>query len=171
MAHPRYRLSRAHRKIERTTGNITLNGAATTVWEEVAAESGGPGTGLFDITLEAQVGDDIEVGMSSLLGTEAVTIYLDVAFIVSAAAVGYVGGTGASGDSGIQSWRGDGGLFQKLSGGDIKTVTSPLITTTGHIVLRPMFRVGTSATARTLYATTVNPFRWWVKNLGPADPE
>jgi hypothetical protein len=170
MAYPRSRASRAHKKVERTAGSVTLNAAATTAWEEVAAESGGPGTGGFDIVLAGQVGDDVEVAMSALLGNEAVTVFFDIAFMVSGAPAGWVGATGASGDAGVQAWRCESGAFQKANGGDLKTLTSGLIATTGLITLRPYFRAGTAATAKTLFASAANPFRWWAKNLGPPDP-
>lgn len=168
MSYPRHQLARAFKKVSRTTGDLTVNTPLGT-WQELAAETGGPGTGGLDIVLAAQVDDVIEVGMSAIWGNEAVVGYLDVAFIVSAAVAGYVGGAGGAAEAGVPAWRASASVFGPVAGGDLKTVTAPLLTAAGTLQLRPYVRTGTVGN-RTLFASADNPFKWWAKNLGPSDP-
>lgn len=160
MARPRFRQSRMHKVTRRTSGNLTLN---STNWANVD-------TGL-DITLDAQVGDDIEVGINALAGTEAQILFLDVVSLVSAAPVNSFGKQGAvttaPAPNGIAGWRGAASMETVLGSPVHKTLVAGDISS-GKVTLRLRYSVPGN---KTLYADGTNwTLEFWAKNLGPADP-
>ena len=161
MAYPRFQRAQAFRTYRRTSGNITLN---STTWANVD-------TGA-DLTIEAQVGDVIEVGINCIAGNEAVDAWMDVGFLVSAAINSSVGSgeiTTTTGD-GILGWLIGNGVQDKPGPPAHKTLVAGDIDANGRVTARLRYRTA-SATAKTIYAGTANPFLFYAKNLGPADPE
>lgn len=163
MAYPRHQLSRQFKKKTLTSGDITLNQTAVT---NVST--------ALDITLDAQVGDEIEYNISGLLSNINQTVCFDVYSVVSSATVNPFGaGLSASlaSTQGVQGWfQGNDGLYARLNGGAIHTVIAGDLDTNGRITLRLQY-AKVSATARTLYANTNNPLTVWAKNLGPSDDD
>lgn len=166
MAYPRFRRSRAHKLVSRATGtSIVLNSTAIA---EVAAATNGPGTGGFDITLEAQVNDVLEVGINALFGNEAVQVCFDIYTIVSSARTNPFGaGLSASNGTtqGLQSWIGFSGSFTGIGTPALYVVQAGDIAS-GAVTIRPYY-VTTTATNKTLFSTANNPFKMYCKNLGP----
>lgn len=140
---------------KRVSGDITLN---STSWANVD-------TGL-DLVLDAATGDTILAGASMVIGSEATTLCLDVATIVSAAPVNYFGTAGGAGDFGITSWLGTTGQVESAGAPTMYTLQSGDIST-GTVTLRLRYRT-TSATNKTLRASSTLPFLWWAENIGPA---
>lgn len=162
MTTPRFLPSQAHKKFTRTDGNLTLNSGS---WADL------PTIGTsFDITLEAQVGDDIEAGINARFGSEAFFAALDVVTIVSAAYVSSFSTQSTSRPSaGAGAWRGISGSQVEASGSLLYTVTSGDLNADGTITLRVQYSEA-AAGNKTLYAgTAVAPFQFWAKNIGPAD--
>lgn len=148
--------------VRRQTGtNISLN-SATSV--ELAAATNGPGTGGFDLILAAQVGDSIETRFSCLIGPEAAHTYLNVATMVSGAAVNYVLGAVAIGAS---PWYARGTFWTSIGGSVDYTVVAGDLSS-GLVTLRPYYTQA-SATARVLYTDATSLFQFYAKNLGPPD--
>lgn len=160
MAYPRYLRARAHRKFRKVSGNTTYASAS---W-------GNLDTGL-DMTIEAQVGDDLEYGLSGVWSTEAVNCRLDVATLVSGAVVNYFGGAveTATGD-GVGAWYGKTGEVSAVGGAVLYTVQAGDIDANGKVTVRLRARCD-SATTKTLFSNANLPLQGYVKNLGPADPE
>lgn len=160
MAYPRFQRARDFKFFNRTAGDLTLN---STVWADL------PTIGTtWDATLAAQVGDVIEAGMTGVWNTDVVFSYLDAVTVVGGAVVNHFGTSAASG-SGVESWRGNtssqfdpigGSIYYALVAGDISA---------GTVTVRPRFRTS-AAINKVLYASSLNPLQWRVRNLGPADP-
>jgi hypothetical protein len=141
----------------RTAGNLTLN---STSWANVD-------TGL-DIALTASVGDFIECGLSAFLAGESVNTGFDVATIVSASPVNYLGASGGGSDYGAQAWLAPDSGHPTAVGGSI--IGPALVSgdiSGGTVTLRLRYRTG-AASNRTLSATSTQPLHWWAKNIGPA---
>lgn len=140
--------------IKLTGGNITAN---QTSWGELAAETGGPGTGGLDMVLSGvAAGDIVEVSLGAYLNSAATYVYLDIATIVSAAAVNYFGAvTGASTGDGCVCWAAitsreetvGGTVAYALVSGDISSST---------VTLRPWMRTS-AATNRTIFGVAADP--------------
>lgn len=153
MASPRFRLGRAHKKATRTAGNITLN---STSW--TAVNSG------LDITLAAQVGDDLEFLFDADVETASPTAFFTVGTLVSAAIVNQAG----SANYGPSGWAARASQEERKNCKYIYTVVSGDLSG-GTVTCRLLYKTST-ATNRTLYADTDTPLLFAVKNLGPADP-
>jgi hypothetical protein len=153
----------AHVKL--TGGNITAN---QTSWGELASESGGPGTGLLDLDFTGVVaGDILECAISMLVGSAATYLYLDVATIVSASPVNYLGSvTGAGTGDGVQAWTAVTGREEPKGGSVMYTIQSGDLSA-GALKLRPWLRTS-SATNRTLFGSAANPFHFSAKLYRPA---
>lgn len=164
MAYPRFMLSKAHRRIVRSTGSdMSLT---STAYAELAAATNGPGTGGFDIVLEAQVGDVIRAGFAAALDAAAVATRLDVGTIVSGSPVNYfMGGSsfanhGWTAPASVASVLGPAASYV-MQAGDIAS---------GRVTLRPYY-IDSAGTARTLYSGSTGRFEWWAHNVSPADSE
>lgn len=170
MSYPRFQLARSHKFVRRMTGTaMTLSGASTSTWYELATATNGPGTGGFDLTLGCQVGDVIEAQLNGLTGTEATNIYTDIATLVAAAPVNYFGSGGTAAGGGVSAWRGEAGAIDSFNGAAWYTIQAGDISS-GLVTFRPMARFNTAATAKTIYGNPDWPFFFSVKNLGPVDP-
>lgn len=141
----------------RTASNVTFN---STTWANVD-------TGL-DLTLPAEVGDIVEVGISGTMENSAVTSYMNVGSFVSAALVNMWGdgGAEAAGDFGVNSWRGDTGVSHPVTGSVTKEIVSGDLDS-GVLTLRFRYKTST-ATNKQLFANSTLPFHVWAKNHGAA---
>jgi hypothetical protein len=137
----------------RTSGSLTLN---STTWANVD-------TGL-DLVLPAVAGDEIEVGLSGLLGGST-NGFLDVASIVGGSPVNYWSGSaGGASAQGVLAWRHESDLTVPLGGSAIRAAVSGDLSG-GNITLRLRYRTAT-ATNLTLHATTDLVLHFWAKNYG-----
>lgn len=160
MSYPRFQRSRDFKFFNRTAGNLTLN---STTWANL------PTIGTtWDITLAAETGDTVQVGLSALWGSEAVFGFLDVSTIVSAVAVNALSGAGGVGGEGMAGWRGAASTAFPIGASPMYTLLVGDISS-GTVTLRLRYRTFTAA-AKTLYAATDDPLHFWAKNLGPMDP-
>ena len=160
MAYPRYRAARAHKVFTRSTGDLTLN---STTWADL------PTIGTtWDAVLAAQTGDVIECGVSAFWNAEAVVGHLDVATIVSAAAVNYFATAGGASGYGVPNWAGIANAQSNAGGPYLYTLVAADISS-GTVTLRLRYRTS-AASNKTLYAQSILPLQFYAKNLGPADP-
>jgi hypothetical protein len=142
-----------------TAGDIALNSVTWANWP----------AGPADLVLAADTGDLIEVALSAVSSTEAVTGYLDVVTMVGAVVTNSfaeAGAVNASG-TGISAWFRppsaqlpvSGSFFYKLVAGDISAST---------VTLR--LRARTSAAAnKTIFANTNTGVVFFARNHGPVE--
>src|SRR4051794_6701245 len=152
MAYPRFRLSRAHKKVSSTSGPYTV---AVDAWVDIDSAGG------LDITLPARVGDDIELVASFVWSNEAAAGSFTVATRVAGAVVNRAGGT-----YGIASGYTDPSRAQAVTPHTIYTVQAADIAN-GKVTLRPQIRCANAVT-KTVIASANYPFVFFAKNLGPA---
>jgi hypothetical protein len=140
--------------IKLTGGNITAN---QTSWAELAAETGGPGTGALDLDFTGvQAGDICVVTMSYYASSTATYLYIDFATIVSSSPVNYFGAvTGASTGDGVP------GLVAITGQEDTKSDSPAYVVQSGDLSagalkVRPWMRTS-AATNRTIFGTAANP--------------
>lgn len=158
---PAYLLAKQIKKARRTSGNITLNSAN---WANVD-------TGL-DLTLSnVSTGDQLVAGLTAFSSNEAVTAYLDAVTLVSSTPTNSFGKAGAvettPGVTGVQSWLLINGVYTSVGAPALYTVVSGDIVS-GGVTVRLRYATAT-ASNKTLYASTNNPFEWFVMNLGQLD--
>lgn len=153
---PSARLSRA----VQVGGDIALaNNPATFV--EVAAASGGPGTGGLDVTIAAVAGDVLDVTGTLLFNnTTAVNAIFDLATIVAAAAVNWLGQSAGGANVGL-------GFMNTSAAGGVALAVQYVVQagdlTGGNVVLRLHYRANG---ARTLARSVANgPLLLGVVNL------
>lgn len=144
-----------------TGGNITLNSAS---WADVP--------GPADLVIDAFDGDLIVVTLSGLWGAETVEAYLDFATRVSGSPVNYVsGGAAGASNRGVVGWQAilgpSGGGMNGASIGSIDYIVQSGDISSGTVTLRLRYRTS-SASNKTLFATSDIPFHLQVKNLGQA---
>lgn len=155
MAYPRSRRSRAHKVTTRTSGNISA--VASTAYTNVDT--------ALDITIGAQVGDMLEVGLSAFAVTVAGSgLGFNACSVVSAAPVNNY----ATGSLGHAAWwmpannpaglsRG-GSLFYTVVAGDLSS---------GNVTSRLRYIDDIASGTHTIYAGSVLALMFSVKNLGP----
>lgn len=136
----------------RTSGNLSPN--SNGAWADLD-------TGL-DLTIPAASGDKLLLGFNTRSGSENVTLYIDVATIVSASPVNYVASGGTVG-RGIGGWIHPPNINSPNGGPVPYTVVSGDISG-GNVVLRLRYSTS-SATAKTLVASTSEPMVFWAINL------
>ena len=139
---------------KRTAGSYTLNSATWTNLD----------TGL-DQTIAAATGDVLEVSLSVFWGSEAVNTWVQVATIVSAAPVNFIGSgepTTTTGD-GIVSWAGISGV-NMVGGSPAQYTVQAGDISGGNVVCRLRYRQD-SAVNKTLFASSLLPLFFSVKNL------
>ncbi len=136
----------------------------STTYAELAAATNGPGTGGFDLTIAAQVGDDIEAGFHCNLNSAAVETIFDVATMVSGSPVNYMmGGSSIT----FHGWYANGGVNVSLGEPAHYTVQAGDLAG-GLITLRPYY-IDSVATARVVLTNVTSRFEFYAKNIGPAD--
>lgn len=144
-------------------GNITLNSAAA--YAEVAAATGGPGTGGLDLTVGAASGDILSVSAClNVPNTTAVVLFFDIATIVSAAAVNWIGqSAGSSSNDGLCQL---GNSLEATLTPTAQYVVQSGDISGGNVVLR-LFYLTSAGTNRTLARGLVGgPLMFSVVNLG-----
>lgn len=139
-----------------TTANLTLN---STTFADVDP-SGTAAARNLDVVLSAKTGDWVELGLSARTDAGAVTLYLDMASIVSSAPVNYI--SGGAGD-GIQGWSGVNGQTTPISGNVLYQVQAGDIEN-GQVRFRLRYRT-TAATNKVVVATTTQPLQTFGKVL------
>lgn len=165
MGYPRFRKARAHKFLKRATGtSIVLNSTAIA---EVAAATNGPGTGGFDLAVPAAAGDVLEWGWNGLLGSQNVTVSIEIYTMVAGSRVNPFGsGLSASLAStfGPAAMYGTANFESRLQPA-LYVVQSGDISS-GLVTCRPYYAMA-SATNRTLYSDANIGLQMWLKNLGP----
>lgn len=166
MSYPRFQRSRSLKLIKRATGtDLSLNATAIT---ELAAATNGPGTGGFDLALEAQTGDVLEWGFNAQWGNQNVVTALDVYTMVSGTRTNPFGaGLSASvaSTAGVMGWQAAQAAFAPLVGSALYVVQAGDVSS-GVVTCRPYFAQA-SATAKTLFSSANFPLQMWFRNLGP----
>ncbi len=152
-------------RILSTQGNVTLNHTAAFV--EVAAATGGPGTGAWDLTLAAAAGDILQAGMTAIVtDTGATALYFNAATIVSGSPVNWLaqdGEAGTNNGNGVLTWQ----VIAGAHGFPGAPVTYPVVSgdiSSGNVVLRLYYYTNT-ATNRTLGCQAAEAFMWYAINL------
>lgn len=156
-----------HKFIKRATGSsMVLNSTAIA---ELAAATNGPGTGGFDISLPAAVGDVIEWSFNGLWGSEAVFTGIDIYTLVAGARVNPFGpgvSVSLASGQGVAGWRSpNSGVTPPLIGSAIYALQNGDIVD-GVVTLRPYY-AQVSATNKTLASDPNAGLQMWAKNLGP----
>lgn len=164
MATPRTTPSRAYKRVAYTGGNFSLTATAITAVHATA----------LDIVLAAQVGDQIEYGISALYGNEAQFAGFDVYTVIAGAPVNSLGpGLSASlaAATGVSGWYMTApASFDRLSGSVVgPALVAGDIDAKGEVTLR-LYYAKSNATPQTLRANTLQPLHVFAKNIGPADP-
>lgn len=155
MSYPRHVLSRSFTHTTYTGGSYTL---ASTSWAAVDNVN-------LPLSIYAQDGDVLEIGVNGIWGSENQTASLDVVTYVDGI-VNWVGGADAdSGNYGIVGWYGQPNVPSPISGAILYTVQPADVEADGIVGLRLMYRVTGS---RTLSASVQYPLHWYAKNIGPA---
>lgn len=163
MTYPRYRRARSHRTVALAT--LSPNVTAVT---EYATLAGGPGTGGYDVSLEAQVGDVVAVTLTGRIWDVAVYVGFEVYSIVGGAQVnGWGGGlsAGLATTVGIVSALAPNTAVRQPVNGHARRTIAAGDLENGRVKLRLYF-ANSAATARQLASGELH-----VENLGPADPE
>ena len=136
---------------KRAAGDLTLN---STSWANL------PTIGTtWDVSLKAAVGDIIEADMSGLINDEAVEAHLDLWTMPAGVATNQFGGT-----QGVAAWWGRASNVVKAGGAAHYTIVSGDLVS-GSVALRLRYKTST-ATNKTLFASTALPLQFSVKNLG-----
>ena len=161
MAYPRFQRARDVKVFSRTAGNLTLN---STTWADL------PTIGTtWDVVLAAQVGDTIEAGASFFTGAEAIHVFFDAVTVVGGAVVASISGaTTANTSQGASCWRGTAST-EGIHGGSVMRALLVSDLSAGTVTVRLRYR-SNGAVNRTFYSNTDNPAQFWVRNLGPMDP-
>lgn len=163
MPYPRFMRARSFKYATRSSGDVVIT---TSTWANID-------TGL-DLTLNVQVGDVIEVGLSGrwLYNSSNAFAALDAATLVAGAPVNYVAGSAETNvGEGAMAWFGEnaGGTISSPVGGSVMYAVQAGDIASGKVTLRLRGRLLTGTT-RTLLANTTEKLHWWAKNLGPVDP-
>lgn len=143
--------------VRRVSGSFNLN---NTSWTDLDVN--------LDLTLPAQTGDVVEVGLTAIWVSNPVVGLLDVATLVSGSPVSYFSnGTGTPAGDGICGWSGQASATRPVSGWAQHTLLSGDISA-GTVTLRLRYKTGSGT--KTLTADTTDPLQFAAKNLGPAAP-
>jgi hypothetical protein len=138
-------------------GDITGLGSVTT-WQEIAAQTGGPGTGGLDLSIAAAVGDVLLCINSVAVGTTATTKCFDF-LSVNNGSVTISGANLTAADFGVGGWEIQ-SSNQNSGGSDyLYTVVAGDISG-GNVKMRPYVRT-TTATGTTLFRSQANGTAMW----------
>lgn len=166
MSQPRYLRSRNHRRP--ALASLTSNQTAIT---EYAALAGGPGTGLYDVTLEAQIGDTLEAFFSARLAAVAIYTGFDLYTMPAGVRTNPFGqGLSAALGSliGVPAWLAPNTAANPsvIAGSAFRTVVAGDLNTDARTVTVRLYVAASAVTARLVDLPTL-----FVRNIGPADPE
>jgi hypothetical protein len=133
-------------------GNLTLNSSAA--YSELAAATGGPGTGGFDLTVAAATSDVLLVtGYLLCNNATAESVFIDVATWVSGAAVNWLGqSAGSNANNGLAE------IFSAIATGvtpAVQYVVQAGDISGGNVTLRP-FYLTSAAANRTMTRSVAN---------------
>lgn len=161
MSYPRSQRSRAFRSV--TDTSLTTATFTTTTPTQIDAS--------LDLTIEAQVGDIIECGLAGFWDGAAQTYSgaIDI-YSVNSGIYHWTGTTSAAstGNPGWMSGRSStGSLVGTPIAGSIMRAAVSGDLSSGQLTVRPLAYL-TSAGSRTINSAGLH---FWVKNLGPSDPE
>lgn len=131
----------------RSSGNITVT---STSYVNVDT--------ALDITVMADPGDVLYIGVSGRWQDEAPRGDLDVFTVVGGFPVNSCSGS----TDGASAWIGATNAFTSI-GGAIRYVVQPADISAGAVTLRLRVKLG-SGGSKVLRANTVNPLHWWVDN-------
>ena len=141
-------------------GNLTVQ--STAAYAELAAATGGPGTGGFDLVVAAATNDILQINGTLIADITAPVLNFDMATIVSAAAVNWVGQSAGSNANdglamlGTSTWSVSFSTAYKVVSGDISG---------GNVTLR-LFYLSSAASNRTLFCSVASgPVTLSVSNL------
>jgi hypothetical protein len=133
-------------------GSITLNNTAA--FAEVAAASGGPGTGGLDLTIAAASGDVIQVSGVWEMSGATVGVAFDVASIVTGSAVNWIGqSSGSNANNGLMVYP---SAFTGVLGFSVLYTVQSGDISGGNIKLR-LYYLSFAATNRLLVRTSTGP--------------
>lgn len=165
MAYPRFRLARAFRY--KTLASATTTTFTTTTPVQIDA--------TLDLVLEAQVGDVIECGISAYWPPSTVAYYgtLDVQAVQSG--IYWSSETTTADAGGVPAWQSSStptgsSVSSSARGSVMRQIVASDIDANGRVTMRPMGFLS-AAGSRALTVSTATRFHFWVKNLGPPDPE
>lgn len=117
------------------------------------------------LSVPASAGDQIEVGLSCRIDSEAFELYLDVGTIVSSSLVNFVSGLGTGGSTrGVQAWTGLISVVSHVGGSVLYTVQAGDLAS-GAVALHLYGRLNAAGT-KSINAQANIPVHFWVKNLG-----
>lgn len=160
MAYPRFQLARGFKLARIASGDFTKTSSS---FVDLST--------AVDLTLAGQVGDVVEVGVSMAASNanNSATLCLDAVTRVSGAAVNFVSGGLLDGVSGWRQQAPTGGTLMGIIGSHPYTLVAGDLSA-GTVTLRLQTR-SNAAGVMTFYADgTSRAIVWWVKNLGPVDP-
>ena len=147
--------------VKYSAGNMTTN---SVTYVELAAATGGPGTGGFDLTLAAVTGDVIMVGANFLCNSTTPNLNFDMATMVSGSPVNTVGGSALNAaNDGITAWNAPASVIAPVG----PPITYTLLVgdiSGGNVVLRLFYLSGSAANRAVLSASTAI-FNLWAVNL------
>lgn len=131
----------------RSSGNITVN---NTNWTNVDNN--------LDITVMADEGDTLYIGVSASWENQSNRGDLDVYTVVGGSPVNSISGS----TDGASAWTGWSGSFTAI-GAVLRYIVRPADLSAGAVTLRLRAKTLT-ATSKVLRASTNNPLHWWVDN-------
>lgn len=145
-------------QVRLTSGDITMN---STAWANLSTAT--------DLTLAADAGDVIQVALSALSNSEAVTARLDCVTLVGSTVTNSfaTGGAVSASSQGIMAWNllpsvsnmVGGSFFYKLVSGDVSG---------GNVTLRLRYRTETAAN-KTIFASSNTQLVFTARNHGPIE--
>lgn len=161
MSYPRFQRSRDFKTARRTAGDFSPT-PSQTAWSNFDTAT--------DVVLVAESGDVIEASVSAFVNNQNGEVNLDVVTVVSGSPVRAfsTGAAETAGTNGVSGWYKSDNIFGQMTGSILYVLQSGDISA-GTVTLRLRVRSGTAA-AKAIRASTTTPFAWWVKNLGPQDP-
>lgn len=158
-AYPRFQLARAHRYGQRTAGDLSLANTASVLLESST---------LLRLTLEAQVNDVIEYGLAGFFtpGAAAECGFSAAAVNPSTNVITNHAGPGTR--DGLLGY-GATSMGRSFGGPARLTVQTADIMSDGKTTMT--LTHFSSNTSVLIYADSLYSLQWWMKNLGPSDPE
>ena len=148
--------TRRNQVIKRTAADLTLP-PGDTAWHDLPS--------LSDFVLEGcRVGDLIEVSLSSAWDNAGTYRNLDVASIVSGAAVNYWGTDDATPLTGVNAWRGTSGTARPFGGSVARRLVASDLEANGKLTLRFRYKLNTATT--TVLTASAPALQAIAKNLG-----
>lgn len=163
MPYPRFQRSRTHKFVNVVSGNLTLASANI-----VPVDTSG--TGAYDLTLDAQIGDVLVVSLLAKIQNQANGIYFNAATMNGSTPIRGVHGGTLVNYSQVASWFSPPSVYSAIGGSVMYTVTEGDIINISSVTLRPYYTTDDGVTGRVVEASVNIPLQFSVRNIGPADP-